>query len=102
MGLDLKTFLLVQKPYMERRTYATFRKQWPETECIVASPQISFEDYGKDEDFKKRYINVMVGDLLRIKEYSKLGFQIEQEIPNEVWSAGQRLLRLGFDKYKLK
>lgn len=101
MGLHLTSFLLVQKPYMERRTYATFCKQWPDVDCIVTSPQISYEEYGRDEDFKKRYINVMVGDLLRIREYPKLGFQIEQEIPDEVWGAGQRLLQLGFDTYAL-
>ena len=30
--LDLETFIVVQKPYMERRSYATFRKIWPEKE----------------------------------------------------------------------
>ena len=29
-GLDPQSFILVQKPYMERRSFATFRKQWPE------------------------------------------------------------------------
>ena len=29
-GLDPRTFIVVQKPYMERRSYATFRKVWPE------------------------------------------------------------------------
>ena len=101
LKLHFTSFILVQKPYMERRTFATFRKQWPEAECLVTSPQISFEEYGRDEDFKKRYINVMVGDLLRIQEYPALGYQIEQEIPSEVWNAGQRLLMLGFDKYAL-
>ena len=28
---DFKSFILVQKPYMERRTYATFAKQWPDS-----------------------------------------------------------------------
>ena len=28
--LDPETFIVVQKPYMERRSYATFRKVWPE------------------------------------------------------------------------
>ena len=102
LHLEFKSFILVQKPYMERRTYATFRKQWPEPDCLVTSPLISYEEYSKDENFKKRFINVMVGDLIRIKEYPKLGFQIEQEIPNEVWEAGQKLVRLGFDKYTLK
>lgn len=46
MNLKLNSFILVQKPYMDRRTFATFRKQWPEAECIVTSPQLSYEDYG--------------------------------------------------------
>lgn|GEM_PF-53060 len=100
-GLDLTSFILVQKPYMERRTYATFRKQWPGAECLVTSPTISFERYWKDHILSRGYIKVMVGDLLRIKEFPKQGFQIEQDIPVEVWNAGQKLLQFGFDKYAL-
>src|ERR1700742_4232046 len=37
-GLHPNSFLLVQKPYMERRSYATFKKHWPDKELIVASP----------------------------------------------------------------
>lgn len=44
-GLDLKTCILVHKPYMERRAYATFRTWWPEKEWIVTSPPISFDEY---------------------------------------------------------
>ena len=102
LNLNFESFILVQKPYMERRTYATFRKQWPEVKCLVTSPLIPYEEYSKDEVFKKRFINTMVGDLIRIKEYPKLGFQIEQEIPDGVWDAGQQLVRLGFDKYVIK
>ena len=63
-GLNCKSFILVQKPYMERRTYATFRKQWSEVECIVTSPQLSYEEYADLEHHadKDRFINVMVGD----------------------------------------
>lgn len=100
-GLNFKTFILVQKPYMERRTYATFCKQWPEASCLVTSPQISYEEYGKDESFKNRFINVMVGDLQRIKEYPGLGFQIEQDIPSEVWEAWEELVKRGYTKYYL-
>lgn len=101
-ALTLASFLLVQKPYMERRTYATFLKQWTGVECIVTSPQLSYESYWNGEpEFRDKFVNVMVGDLLRIKEYPKLGFQIEQEIPEDVWEAGQKLLAMGFDKYKI-
>lgn len=95
--------IVVQKPYMERRTYATFKKVWPEPEIIVTSPQISFEEYTTNNpyDDNERIIHRMVGDLQRIKEYPKLGFQIPQEIPADVWEAGQKLLELGYDKYKI-
>jgi uncharacterized SAM-binding protein YcdF (DUF218 family) len=101
-NLGFKSFLLVQKPYMERRTFATFRKQWSKADCLVTSPRISYEDYAADPVFKERFINVMVGDLQRIKEYPKLGFQIEQDIPVEVWHAWEALIALGYTKYFLK
>jgi len=43
--LQPESFIVVQKPYMERRSYATFRKMWPEKEVIVTSPQVSFGSY---------------------------------------------------------
>lgn len=101
-GVVVKNIIAVQKPYMERRTYAAISKQWPEVICTVTSPNIPFEEYAYDEEFKRRFISVMVGDLLRIREYPKLGFQIEQEIPDDVWQAGQELLKLGYNKYALK
>src|SRR4030088_2080516 len=44
-GIDPRTFILGQKPYMERRSYATFRKVWPEKEVRVTSPRVSLDDY---------------------------------------------------------
>lgn len=101
-GLDFKTFILVQKPYMERRTYATFKKVWPEKEFIVTSPQVSFEEYPSDEIPKEKVINIMVGDLQRIKIYPTKGFQIPQEIPDEVWEAYEKLVEAGFIKHLVK
>lgn len=98
-NLDPQTFLLVQKPYMERRTYATFAKQWPGKRMIVTSPQISFEEYPTAEISMERVINIMVGDLQRIKIYPEKGFQIFQEIPDEVWEAYERLINRGFNKH---
>ena len=84
---------------MERRTFATFSKQWPGPSFAVTSPQMSYEEYASDLGLKKAFIETMVGDLIRIREYPKLVFQIEQEIPDDVWAAGQNLIALGFDKY---
>ena len=101
-GLDFNSFILVQKPYMERRTFATFKKVWMEKNFIVTSPRISFDDYYNDQISRDRVINVIVGDLQRIKIYSRLGFQIFQEIPNDVWNAYEKLIELGYDKHLVK
>ena len=101
-GLDFNSFILVQKPYMERRTYATFKKIWPEKEFMVTSPQIDFTDYPNNEISKERVINIMVGDLQRIKVYPEKGFQVFQEIPNNVWRAYEKLVEHGFTTHLIK
>lgn len=100
-GLSPHSFILVQKPYMERRTYATFMKQWPgsEVRIFVTSPKINYEDYFDNINKKELVLNVMVGDLQRIREYPKLGYQIEQDIPPEVWKAYERMVAAGYTKH---
>lgn len=98
-NITVEKIIAIQTPYMERRTFSAIRKQWPEVECIVTSPQLSYEKYFYSVDSKDKSINAMVGDLLIIREYPKLGFQIEQEIPDDVWQAGEELIKLGYDKY---
>ncbi len=100
--LNPQKFILVQKPYMERRTFATFKKVWPEKDAIVTSPQISFEDYPTREISKREVINIMVGDLQRIRLYPAKGFQIAQEIPPDIWAAGEKLIELGYTQNLIK
>lgn len=98
--LNPEKFILVQKPYMERRSYATFRKLWPEKEVLVTSPAVGFDEYldkyTNSELTSDDVISIMVGDLQRIKAYPEKGFQIHQEIPEDVWTAYQELVRAGF------
>ncbi len=101
-GLDPQTFIVVQKPYMERRSYATFKKHWPDKNLLVTSPQFSFEDYPTNEIPLERVIHIMVGDLQRIKVYPEKGFQVYQEIPANIWDACERLIDLSFNKHLIK
>jgi uncharacterized SAM-binding protein YcdF (DUF218 family) len=101
-GLELNSFIVVQKPYMERRSFATFKKHWPNKEVIVTSPQISFTEYSNTEIPLEKVIQIMVGDLQRIKLYPAKGFQIEQEVPNDVWKAYEELVALGFNQQLIK
>lgn len=104
--IDPQTFILVQKPYMERRSYATFRKFWPEKQVVVTSPQVSFAEYLSQYTHSSLstddVIGIMVGDLQRIRVYAELGYQIAQEIPEDVWDAYERLVRAGYDKYLIR
>ena len=100
--LNPQSFIVVQKPYMERRSYATFKKHWPDKRLMVTSPQISFETYPTEEIPLERVIHIMVGDLQRIKYYPEKDFQIYQEIPPDIWQAYEKLITAGFDKHLMK
>jgi uncharacterized SAM-binding protein YcdF (DUF218 family) len=105
-GLELQQFILVQKPYMERRAFATFRKFWPEKEVRVTSPQVSFREYLSEYTNRSLspddVVSIMAGDLQRIKLYPARGFQIPQDIPDEVWQAFEQLVRAGYDKFLIR
>lgn len=98
-GLDIKSFIVVQKPFMLRRVYATFMQQWPIKEIIMSAPKLSFEEYPNDLLPKEYIINIMVGDTQRIKLYPEKGFQIPQEIPKNVWEAYEELVGRGFNHH---
>jgi len=106
MGLELQKFIVVQKPYMERRSFATFRKWWPEKQVIVTSPQTGFDDYlanyANSALSPNEVVSIMVGDLQRIRVYPARGYQIEQDVPSEVIAAYDELVAEGFTKYLIQ
>jgi len=101
-NIDPKRIILVQKPYMERRTYATGKVWLPDIELLVTSPDIPLDKYPSDSYPEERFINAMVGDLQRIKEYPKKGFQVEQDIPTDVCEAFEYLVEQGYNQRLLK
>jgi len=50
----------------------------------------------------EHWIHALVGDLQRIKEYPKQGFQIEQDMPDEVWAAYEYLVAEGYTNRLIK
>lgn len=101
-GLTVQSVIAVQKPYMERRTFATIRRQWPEVALQVASPPLDFAVYCDSTLPVRDIIEFMVGDLQRIMEYPKLGFMIPQEVPSPVRQAYEQLVRAGFTRHLIK
>ena len=104
-GISANSLILVTTPYMLRRAYATFMKQWPtenKPNIRCSAIDVSFEKYCQDEMYPFEYVtNVMVGDLERIREYPRQGFQIKQIIPDEVNKAFNALVSRGYTKHLL-
>jgi uncharacterized SAM-binding protein YcdF (DUF218 family) len=105
-AIEARTLILVQKPYMERRTFATFRKVWPEPSIRVTSPRVSLDEYlrgyANETLSADDVISIMVGDLQRIRVYPEKGFQIPQPIPDDVWEAFLALVAAGYDRHLIQ
>ncbi|MEO7195344.1 MAG: YdcF family protein [Pseudonocardiaceae bacterium] len=95
-GIDVRSILLVSRPYQQRRAFATCQKIWPEVDVLCSSRPLPLNEYIASIGDTKRVIDMLVGDTQRITEYAKRGFAIEQEMPPQVQDAYQRLLDAGF------
>jgi uncharacterized SAM-binding protein YcdF (DUF218 family) len=96
-GIRPRTLLLISKPYMERRSYATARQIWPEVEVVCASEPLDFDDYLASIADVRLVVDMLVGDLQCVIEYPKLGFAVTQDVPEEVLTAYEALIQAGFD-----
>jgi uncharacterized SAM-binding protein YcdF (DUF218 family) len=101
-GIYPRRAILVQKPYMERRAYATTMCRWPGLEVRVTSPPISFDNYPTEDLPKDLVIGVLVGDVQRMRVYAERGFQIPQPVPDDVWLAWQELVRRGYTSHLVR
>lgn len=101
-GISPATGIIVCKPYMAKRAWATGSKQWAEVKWFARPPQISFEDYPDEDTPLDTMINLMVGDLQRLRLYAEKGFQVPVSVPNTVWAAYERLVSDGYTKYVLQ
>ena len=95
-GIDPERLIVVQKPYMERRAYATFMNFWPGKDIRISSPPIAFADYFTEALPKELIIQLLVGDVQRIRVYPDKGFQIPQPMPEAVWAAWEELVARGY------
>ncbi|WP_030955873.1 YdcF family protein [Streptomyces sp. NRRL S-481] len=94
--IPVSSALLVSKPYEERRAYATARKLWPEIEWVSASTSMTLPDYVDSIGDACLVIDMLVGAQQRLMVYPRQGFMIEQEVPDDVLAAYERLCYDGF------
>ncbi len=96
LNIRPKKLLVVAKPYMTRRGYATGRKLLPDIEMLMQCEEIDVGRYFARESDPKRTLLALVGDLHRLFVYPRLGFQIAQEMPADVIDALRRLVAAGY------
>lgn len=98
-NIKVSTGIIVCKNYLSRRALATAKKQWPEIEWFIETPNLSFEDYIKNESNIDRMINLLVGDIQRLMIYPNFGFQIPVTIPQEVLNSYDFLVKHGYTQF---
>ena len=105
-GLEINSCIVVCKPYVEKRVYATLKKIMPQCNGIITSQKIEYKKYLKQykEEFgdSTEVKEDLVGSVERMDVFAKRGWQIEMDIPEEIWQAYEQLVELGYDKYSTK
>ncbi len=106
-NLPIDPVIVVDKPFKERRLYATLKKQWQDLNFSVTSPQNTLDEYIQYYEESSEldvddFINILVGDIQRIDLYGQNGFQIKQDIPLVVREAYNILVNRGYDKQLIK
>lgn len=94
-GIAPAKLIVVAKPYMTRRGFATGRKAWPEVELVMQCEAIGVAAYFAREADPERALLALVGDMHRILVYPAMGFQIAQDVPAAVIDALRQLVEAG-------
>ncbi|TGL55541.1 YdcF family protein [Leptospira kemamanensis] len=102
MNLHVPNVIAIQKPSMTLRLKLALAKQWNEACFYISSPNYKLLEAPHSHINLFLIINEIVGDLQRIMEYPKLGFQVKTQIPESIEIAFQYLVSKGYDLHLLK
>lgn len=98
LGEKPDEFLVVQKPYAQRRTLATARRRWPDKDVRLTSEQVSFADYLTGGIPAHRILSMLAGEVIRLENYAASGLiEIDEPVPVEHVQAARHLRDAGFD-----
>lgn len=101
-GLDPRDFLVVQKPYTERRVLATARRRWPSKNVRVTSQEVTFEQYCAGSIPVPKIYSMLAGEIVRLDSYAHSGLiQPDEPVPSELLEAAHRLQAAGYDARSL-
>lgn len=97
-GIAASRFLVVQKPYAERRIIATARRRWPANEVRVTSENTTFERYCAGSISISKIFSMLAGEILRLDAYARSGLiEIGEDTPAELVEAARALESAGYN-----
>ena len=105
-NIKCNKILVVHEPLNERRTYSSAKSLLKGKELFITSPTMTFEEYlltfdNKDDQYVINEISTIVGNIQRMIIYPQFGWQIENEVPDNVLDAYFKLKELGYTKFIL-
>jgi hypothetical protein len=101
-GLHPQSFLIIQKPYAERRTLATAKRRWRDKDVSVTSQQISFDDYCAGTIPVDRILSMLAGEALRLEAYAADGLiDTDEPVPHDILQAAHALQATGHNQRAL-
>lgn len=100
-GIAPRRGVIVTKPYMARRGWATGTFQWPQVRWSVFPWGISLAAYLERGNDPRTVLELMTGDLQRMRLYAGR-YQTAAGVPEDVWAAFERLAADGFNRYVVR
>jgi uncharacterized SAM-binding protein YcdF (DUF218 family) len=100
-GHRVSRVIAVTKPQTMRRAAASAPVFWPEVTVITSCPDHAFAEQPTAEHSLDDLIHEMAGDVQRMIEYPRLGYQIPQETPPAVLGAYEELKSRGYTRHLL-
>lgn len=95
-GKNPHSVILMSRPYQQRRAHAICRKLWPEADVTCASTTVPLDEYIQIIGDVDRVINMMVGDVQRLRLDAVAELSVPQDVPEAVTVAYDRLVAAGF------
>ena len=88
---NIKNILIVHNKFSERRTLSAAKAIIKDKELYITSAKVSFDDFIQSLQNKE--------EKRIIKIFPQFGWQIKQEVPQEVQNAYRKLKSMGFDEF---
>lgn len=63
---------------------------------------MTFSQYVDLPNSEADIIDILVGNLGRMRTFAEAGYQIEQDISDDIWGVYNELIKRGYDKFVVK